>query len=225
MKKTTYIVLEGSEGTGKSTQAKLLIESLKNQGYSVLETKEPGTVHSPLTLELRKIMLDAKYEDQMTVEAREYVSQAIRSIHLHKVIYPNFGKYDFIIQDRGVLSGMAYGVACGNALSFIKLLSDGTIGDEGKKLGIDLYNLYDHIIVFRGSIKKGLERATAAKKEFEAGDAMENKGVSFLEVVNQNFDSFSKFFKNVHFIDIETEDGLRSIEEVQQDILKVLELE
>lgn len=225
MKKTTYIVLEGSEGTGKSTQAKLLIDSLRNQGYSVLETKEPGTVHSPLTLELRKIMLDAKYEDQMTVEAREYVSQAIRSIHLNKVIYPNLGQYDFIIQDRGVLSGMAYGVACGNALSFIKLLSDGTIGDEGKKRGIDLYNLYDHIIVFQGSIKKGLERATSAKKEFEAGDAMENKGVSFLEVVNQNFESFSKFFKNVHFIDIETEAGLRSIEEVQQEILKVLELE
>ena len=225
MKKTTYLVLEGSEGTGKSTQSKLLIDTLRAQGFSVLETKEPGSIHASLTLELRKIMLDAKYEDQMTIEAREYVSQAIRSIHLNKVIYPNLGKYDFIIQDRGILSGMAYGVACGNSLEFIKLLSNGTIGEEGKKLGIDLYNLYDHIIVFRGSVKKGLERALSAKKEFEAGDAMENKGVSFLDAVNQNFENYSKYFKNVHFIDIESDAGLRSIEEVKTELLQILGLE
>lgn len=221
MRKTTYIVFEGSEGTGKSTQTKLLVEYLRNQGFSVLETKEPGTAHAPLTLKLREIMLDAKYEDQLTKEAREMISQAIRSIHLNKVIFPAMGKYDFIIQDRGILSGTAYGVACDNELDYITYLADKAIGDEGKKLGISLYNLYDHVILFKGNIASGLSRAKSAKQEFEAGDAMENKGVSFLEKVNNNFDDHCKLFQHVSIIEV---DG-KTIEEMSQELLKILNLE
>lgn len=219
-KKTTYIVFEGSEGTGKTTQVGLIVKKLREQGFSVLETKEPGTPHSPLTLELRKIMLDAKYESELTKEAREMISQAIRAIHINKVIFPAMGKYDFIIQDRGILSGTAYGVACENELSYITYLAEKAIGDEGKKMGITVHNLYDHIILFEGNVKKGLDRALQSKKEFEAGDAMENKGVSFLEKVNQNFKDHQSLFQNVSTIEIEG----KSIEEISSEILEILGL-
>lgn len=218
MKKTTYICIEGSEGTGKSTQVKLLVEKLREQGFSVLETKEPGTDHAPLTMKLRGIMLDAKYENELTKESREMISQAIRGIHINKVIFPAMGQYDFIIQDRGILSGTAYGVACENELSYITYLAEKAIGDEGKKRGITINNLYDQVIVFKGNVAKGLARATSAKQEFEAGDAMENKGVSFLEKVNQNFDEHSKLFQNVDTIEV---DG-KSIEEVSAELMKLL---
>lgn len=221
MKNTTYIVLEGSEGTGKSTQTKLLVQTLRDKGFSVLETKEPGTDHAPLTMTLRGIMLDAKYEDQMTKEAREMISQAIRSIHINKVIFPAIGQYDFIVQDRGILSGTAYGVACDNSLEYITYLSNQAIGEEGQKRGINIYNLYDHVVIFKGNIKKGLERAKSAKQEFQQGDAMENRGVSFLEKVNQNFNSQKSLFQKVS--EIETEG--KSIEEIQLELLKVLDLE
>lgn len=220
MRKTTYIVLEGSEGTGKSTQTKLLVQTLRDKGFSVLETKEPGTDHAPLTMKLRGIMLDSKYESEMTKEAREMISQAIRSIHLNKVIYPAMGKYDFIIQDRGILSGTAYGVACDNSLDYITYLSDAAIGEEGKKMGLNINNLYDQVVIFRGNVAQGLSRAKAAKQEFEAGDAMENKGVSFLEKVNQNFQTQSQLFQKVDFIDTEN----KSIEAISQELLKILEI-
>ena len=114
MKKAKYICLEGTEGVGKTTQTRKLVDTLRARGYAVLETKEPGSPHSPLTMTLRGIMLDNQYDSQMTRPAREFISQAIRSIHLEQVIVPNLYKYDFIIQDRGILSGYAYGTACGN---------------------------------------------------------------------------------------------------------------
>lgn len=217
---TTYIVLEGSEGTGKSTQTKLLVQTLRDQGFSVLETKEPGTDHAPLTMKLRGIMLDAKYESELTKEAREMISQAIRSIHLNKVIFPAMGQYDFIVQDRGILSGTAYGVACDNELSYITFLSEQAIGEEGKKMGLDIYNLYDHVILFQGNIAKGLARAQSAKQEFAAGDAMESRGLTFLEKVNKNFEEQARLFKNVSRIQVEG----KSIEEVSQELLKILEI-
>lgn len=220
MRNTTYIVIEGSEGTGKSTQVKILVETLRNMGFSVLETKEPGTDHAPLTMKLRGIMLDAKYEDQLTKEAREMISQAIRSIHINKVIFPAMGKYDFIIQDRGILSGTAYGVACDNPLEYITYLSEKAIGEEGKQKGISIANLYDHVILFKGNVKKGLDRALSAKQEFEAGDAMENKGISFLEKVNNNFDDHSKLFQRVSVIEVEG----KSIEQVSKELLEILDI-
>lgn len=225
MKKTTYIVLEGSEGTGKSTQAKLLVQALKDRGFSVLETKEPGTPLAPLTMTLRGIMLDGKYEDQMTKEAREMISQAIRSIHLNKVIFPALGQYDFIVQDRGILSGTAYGVACDNELDYILYLANKAIGEEGKKIGLNINNLYDKVIIFKGNIKQSLDRAKSAKQEFEAGDAMENRGLSFLEKVNKNFDDHSKLFQTVSVINIEKDNVPKSIEEVSKEVLEILELE
>lgn len=220
MRKTAYIVLEGSEGTGKSTQTKLLVKTLREKGFSVLETKEPGTDHAPLTMTLRGIMLDGKYENEMTKEAREMISQAIRSIHLNKVIYPALGQYDFIIQDRGILSGTAYGVACDNPLEYITYLAEKAIGEEGKRLGFDIHNLYDHVVIFRGNIAQGLKRAKQAKQEFQSGDAMENRGISFLEKVNQNFQSQSSLFQKVSFIDTEN----KTIEAISQELLKILEI-
>src|SRR5512135_1519125 len=100
MRKAKYICFEGTEGSFKTTNAVMLAKYLEGKGYKVLLTKEPGTPLSPLTMELRGIMLDAQYESQMTMVAREFISQAIRSIHIEKIILPALQEYDFIIQDR-----------------------------------------------------------------------------------------------------------------------------
>ena len=117
-----YILIEGVEGVGKTSQTKLLEAYIKKIGASVVLTKEPGTHDLPLTMAMRGLMLDSRWQDQMPVTARELLSQAIRAIHMEKKIAPAIDEKKIVIQDRGMLSGIAYGTACGNSEDFIKLL-------------------------------------------------------------------------------------------------------
>jgi dTMP kinase len=214
-----YICIEGTEGVGKTTQTQKLVDYLRSLGYRVLQTKEPGTALSPLTMELRNIMLNAKYEPEMTSPARELISQAIRSIHLEKVIKPAQGEYDFIVQDRGILSGFAYGEACGNDLNWLMGLSNAVVKNAESALEGQPTLLYDKVILLVGNVKTGLDKALAAKQEFEAGDAIEMKGLSFMERVNSNMEKYSSWFKTTSI----SVDG-KSIEDVFDDIVDALDI-
>lgn len=208
--KARYICFEGTEGVGKTTQTKKLYEYLIGRGYKVLLTKEPGTTHLPITMKLREIMLSNEFDSQLTVKSREYISQAIRNIHIEKLILPSLEKYDFIIQDRGILSGLAYGEACGNDISFLKLLNSHSC---------DMYKLYDDVIYLKGNVKDSLSKALTSKKEFESGDAMEGKGLSFMEIVSDNMDIHSKNF-NTLYVNITDKD----IEDVFKEIKMLLKI-
>lgn len=213
MKKARYICFEGTEGVGKTTHTQKLVDHLRSKGYSVLQTKEPGTPLSPLTMQLRGIMLDKQYDEELTPQARELVSQAIRSIHMEKVVRPAMSQYDFIIQDRGTLSGLSYGKACGNEESDLMYLA--TYATNHNPL-----ELYDSIIYLKGDVSRGLSKAKAAKQEFKAGDAMEARGVSFLEKARANMDEMSTWYPSAAIL----VDG-KSIEEVFQEILNALDIE
>jgi dTMP kinase len=222
MKKARYICFEGTEGVGKTTQTQKLVDVLRSQGYKVLQTKEPGTQHAPLTMILRGIMLDNQYDSVLTRPAREFISQAIRSIHLENVIVPAIYEYDFIIQDRGILSGYAYGEACGNSfdnLYFMAIQNIDSADNNKDILPIKPELIYDSVIYLRGDSIKGLQKALSAKQEFETGDAMESRGNSFMNKVSKNMDEMSSRFNTVR-IDV---DG-KSIEEVHNEILTCLEI-
>jgi dTMP kinase len=222
MKKAKYICIEGTEGVGKTTQCQLLYEYLKSKGYSVLATKEPGTIHAPLTMVLRGIMLDNQYDGEMTAPAREFISQAIRSIHIKNVILPAMPKYDFILQDRGILSGYAYGEACGNDMDLLRTLSN-TIVDEADPNSVffppSAERIYDKVIYLRGDVESDLTRALSSKKEFETGDAMESRGNRFMQRVSYNMDYMTTNF-NTLFINVNG----KSIEDVHQEIINALEI-
>lgn len=211
MKKARYICLEGTEGVGKTTQTQLLAEHLIMKGFSVLVTKEPGTPLSPLTMEMRGIMLDKQYDEEMTIHAREFISQAIRSVHIENIIRPALKTHDFIIQDRGILSGLAYGTACGNDERFLEHMSH--MHDAR------FYALYDTVLYLTGDVSKGLDTALSSKQEFEAGDAMEAKGLDFIEQVRRNMDLQSKRF-NTKEINVDGKD----IDTVLNEMLVVLDL-
>lgn len=213
-----YICFEGTEGVGKTTQTKKLAEFLREKGYSVLETKEPGTPLSPLTMELRNIMLNAKYEEEITPIARELVSQAIRNIHIEKVVKPALQEYDFVIQDRGILSGLAYGDACGNDPMLLGFLA--SLHATDKHITNDVYKIYDDVVYLTGDVEKGLDTALASKQEFEAGDAIEAKGLEFMNLVASKMNAYSKLF-NTRKVDVNS----KNIDEVFSEILSALGLE
>ena len=213
-----YICFEGTEGVGKTTQTRKLVQFLKDQGYKVLETKEPGTPLSPLTMELRNIMLNAKYEEEITPIARELVSQAIRNIHIKKIIKPALKEYDFIIQDRGILSGLAYGDACGNNPALLGFLA--SLHSMDDKLTTQVYKIYDDVVYLSGDVAKGLDTALSSKQEFEEGDAIEAKGLDFMNQVASKMNSYSKLF-NTRKVEVNNKD----IDKVFNEILKALGLE
>jgi dTMP kinase len=216
LKRSRHICFEGTEGVGKTTQVDNLVNHLTNLGFSVLKTKEPGTSHIPLTMQLRSIMLDNQYDGVLTRQAREFISQAIRSIHLEKLIEPASKEYDFIIQDRGVLSGLSYAAACGNDPADIMNMTRYTL-DNFRYLS----ELYDDVVILKGRVDESLTRALFSKKEFEAGDAMEARGVNFVEDVSRHMDNYSMFFKNRHVVAVDN----KSIQTVFDEILTVLRID
>jgi thymidylate kinase len=191
---------------------------LRAREFKVLQTKEPGTPLSPLTMILRGIMLDKQYDEQLSAPARELISQAIRSIHLEKLVLPSLSQYDYIIQDRGILSGLAYGTACGNDESMIRILASYVTGGNGRDFST-AQALYDSIIYLKGDTSAGLKKALQSKQEFAQGDAMEARGNSFLQTVSTNMDEMSQAF-NTKVVNV---DG-KNIEEVFADILCALNL-
>jgi dTMP kinase len=211
MSRARYVCVEGLEGLGKTTQVELLVNGLREMGYKVLKTKEPGVDLLPITMTLRKLMLDAQYEEALTPMARELISQTIRSIHTEKLIAPAMDEYDFIIQDRGILSGLTYGAACGNDVEWLIDMAKRVSNSES------LYHIYSSVIVLEGDVRTGLMRAKGCKQEFAAGDAMEARGIEFMEKVAANMNELQHLFPTTTV----NVDGL-SIQQVQEKILQVL---
>lgn len=223
MKRAAYICIEGVEGVGKTTQTDKLVDTLTNMGFKVLKTKEPGSPLIPITVELRKIMLDNQYDSVLTKKAREYLSQAIRSIHLEKLIIPSLYEYDFIVQDRGILSGYAYGMSCGNSFNDLYSMACQIVDEADGGQGIFSVlpeHIYDKVIYLQGDSIKGLEKARQSKQEFVTGDAMESRGNSFVVQTSHNMDMLALRFNTVT-INIDN----KSIEEVHSLILSAIGLE
>lgn len=226
MRKAKYICIEGIDGTGKSTQIQLLKSYLISNGFNVIETKEPGTSRVPLTLELRKISLDSDNSSLIKGFAREFIFQSIRAIHLNHDVYPLLNSVDFIIQDRGILSGLAYGMGYGMDLKTLVNLNNISTTETGKSYGINsIYDVYDHIIFFKTTqAELFLKNAKNAKQEFENGDGIEAEGVDYMNSVLVNFNEVMKLFPNkIIEINVEQSSGvLKSKESILEEVLKKL---
>jgi dTMP kinase len=100
-----FIAFEGGEGSGKSTQSKLLKEWLEKEGRSVQLTREPGG--TTLGLALRKILLD-NGTGEIAPRAEALLYAADRSHHVYSVIRPSLERGDIVITDRYFDSSIAY---------------------------------------------------------------------------------------------------------------------
>jgi len=212
-RKTFYVCLEGVEGVGKTTQVNLLRKCLTSEGFTVLTTKEPGTDLVPVTMLLRNIMLDKQYESQVPPLAREFISQAIRCCHIETLIKRALkqAEYDFIIQDRGTLSGLAYARESGHSEERIMWLLGETCNTVQK---------YDLTIVLEGDVKECLNRAVK-KKEFEKGDVIEEKGDAFMKRVSEDMHMYHTYTsERTEFIDVTNKDMNTVTEMLHELVLK-----
>ncbi len=100
-----FIAFEGGEGSGKSTQTKLLKKWLEDEGHSVLLSREPGG--TPLGKDLRNILLDHK-TGAISPRAEALLYAADRAHHVFSVIRPALEAGDIVITDRYFDSSIAY---------------------------------------------------------------------------------------------------------------------
>lgn len=105
MTKGKFISFEGGEGSGKSTQAKLLSERLGTAGIEAVLTREPGG--SPFAERLRGILLDPGVEPHSAL-SEALLFSAARADHLEQVIRPGLAAGRWILCDRFMDSTRAY---------------------------------------------------------------------------------------------------------------------
>ncbi|MBQ7284936.1 MAG: dTMP kinase [Alphaproteobacteria bacterium] len=100
-----FITFEGGEGTGKSTQLRLLADFLRTKGINVVETKEPGGTQTGQ--ELRRILVTGD-KDKFDATAEALLYFADRHIHMTQKVWPEMEKGNWVLSDRFADSTVAY---------------------------------------------------------------------------------------------------------------------
>jgi dTMP kinase len=194
--KGTFIVFEGGEGIGKSTQAKLLKAWLEQEGESVVLTREPGG--SDLGIEIRKILLSHS-TGEISPRAEALLYAADRAHHVYSVIRPALAAGQVVIGDRYFDSSIAYQGAG-------RVLEPGEVARISRWATESLFPTLTIIIDLPAEI--GLGR-------LKSKDRLESQPIDFHERVRQEFLQLSLLDPERYFI----VDGNKTIEETHAEII------
>jgi dTMP kinase len=172
-----FITLEGGEGAGKSSQARMLGEVLTQQGHSVLLTREPGGATGAEAI--RKLLVEGPggHWDGIT---EALLHTAARRDHLVNAVWPALAAGKIVISDRFADSTVAYqGYAHGVDQDVLRTLYKTAIGDFKPHL----------TLILDLPVDAGLNRAA---KRGGLETRYESMGAAFHERVRQGFTDIAK---------------------------------
>ena len=208
--KGLFITFEGGEGTGKSTQIKLLEEYLKEKGEDVVTSKEPGG--TGVGLEIRKLLVCGD-KDKFDATAEALLYFADRHIHLTKKIWPAMEKGAIVLSDRFADSTMAY-----QYYGYNKRVSKETLNT--------LYDIAvgqfkpDLTIILDIDPEKGLARSFAKAKNMDVKELrFEGRDLEFHHNLRNGFLEIAKAEPERCVV----LDADKTIEDLHTDIIKVVE--
>ena len=191
------IVMEGPDGSGKTTQINLLKEYLEEAGYECLITREPGG--TVIGEEVRQLILNPEHKEMSPV-TEMLLYAASRAQLVHEVIGPALEEGKIVISDRFVDSSIVYqGIARKLGISTVSAVN---------APGIGIYRP-DGIFFIDLSEAEGLRR----KKEQKNLDRMEQEGIDFHHMVSEGYRKVLSGRPEVMKID-----GGRSIDTIQKKI-------
>jgi len=199
MEKNTYpgkfIVLEGLDGSGQSTQAELLKDFLLREGHQIVLTKEP-TLDSEAGKKIKKA-LDKK--TKVEAEELQKLFTEDRKDHIKNLIKPTLKAGKMVISDRYFFSTFAYGVSDGLDLNWLIKINDNFL-------------LPDLTFILKVSPEVCLQRIEKRGGGIKLFEKKEK-----LARVWQTYEILPSWFENVYMID-----GEKSIKEVFPQIKEVV---
>lgn len=167
-----FVTFEGGEGTGKSTQIKLLAQRLEGLGIETIVTREPGG--SVGAEQIRELLVTGD-PDRWSPMTEALLLFAARSDHLDRTIRPALAQGKWVLCDRFYDSTMAYqGHAGGIGADTVQRLIEISVGETHPDL----------TLVFDLPVEAGLARAHAISGEEVR---FENKGKEFHEQMRQAY--------------------------------------
>lgn len=169
--KGLFIVMEGPDGSGKTTQINLLKEYLEENGYECLITREPGG--TVIGEQVRQLILNPEYKEMSPV-TEMLLYAASRAQLVQEVIGPAIEAGKIVISDRFVDSSIVYqGIARNLGISTVAAVN---------APGIGIYRP-DGIFFIDLSEAEGLRR----KKEQKKLDRMEQESIEFHHMVSEGY--------------------------------------
>jgi dTMP kinase len=195
-----FITFEGSDGTGKSTQIELLKTHLKNKGYPVYVTREPGGTR--IGEKIRNIILDPNTPELSYItEALLYAASRIQ--HVEEVIIPNLKQKNIVICDRYVDSSIAYQGFGRNLLEYVTAIN------------MPSTSICMPDITFMLEMDLSDSRRRVGKNK----DRLENEKIDFYELVSEGYESIKERDPD-RVIAI---DAGRSISEISEEINSIID--
>ena len=197
-----FISFEGTDKGGKSTQAKKLIDHLRERGHEVVFTYEPG--HTKLGREIRRLVLERKSQGAIDATAEMFLFAADRTQHVNEVIRPSLDAGKVVISDRYVDSTLAYqGYGRGLNLNDLRMIQNVATGGLMPAITIWL----------------DVDLQTARKRGWgTGGDRIESEDEAFFQRVRQGFKEAYKSEPDRIF----RVDGSRPISDVFEDVKKAV---
>jgi dTMP kinase len=196
-----YLVVEGIDGAGKTTQAKILAEHLTLDGLSVVEMVEPGSTR--IGQELRRIILDPDIELQTETELDLFT--AVRRESVHQIIRPSTLIGKTVVSDRNWFSTVAY-------QGFGRDLDVDAIIEQTKRV-MGEYFLPDGAVILDLPVEVAEARLGQSRAK---ADWFEREGKQFFDKVRRGYHWVAERF------DVGLIDGAASIEAVHQSLYEHL---
>ncbi|MBN2759284.1 MAG: dTMP kinase [Rhodobacteraceae bacterium] len=193
-----FISFEGIDGSGKSTQARLLAEHLAAAGRDVVATREPGG--APGAEAIRRLLVEGD-PARWSAETEILLFNAARRDHLERTIQPALDRGAVVVSDRFADSTRVYqGVARASLRPLVDRLHDLVIGVEP-----DLTFVID--MDARAALERGLARRSGE-------DRFEELGLGFQEALRAGFLALAREYPTR----VQIIDGARAPEVIAQDV-------
>jgi dTMP kinase len=198
-----FITFEGIDCSGKTTQAKLVVERFTREGRNVLFLREPGG--TPISEKIRELLLDRGHPE-LTQKAELFLFSAARTQLVAQVIAPALRSGHVVVCDRFYDSTTAYqGYGRGLDLQDVRHING--VAVAGTTPDLTLFIDIETDEIFRRQKDAGI-----------SADRMESAGSAFFEAVRRGYLAIARAEPG-RFVVV---DGMRPVQEIHTDIMRII---
>lgn len=196
-----FIVLEGPDGSGKSTMAKKIGEYFFQQGREIEFTREPGG--TKISEKVRELILDNN-NTEMNYRTEALLYAAARAQLVNEKIIPWLEQGKIVISERFIYSSLVYqGIGRGLGIEEVRSINNFATANLSP----------DMVLLLDVNPEKGLKR----KLSIDGGDRLENESINFHKQVYEGYKELARISPEIKTINAE-----RTIDEIFNEIKNIL---